>query len=330
MLRLFKKYFVPHAANEHKPHLLRHEGMMLVLAVVILIELASFAQHFIVLDKTKFLAAVLPGALTSLTNEEREVLNVPLLTSNELLNEAARLKAEDMAAKGYFAHTSPDGKTPWYWLSQVGYDFTAAGENLAVNFSESADVTDAWMDSPTHRANIVRKDFKEIGIGVASGVYKGKNTVFVAQFFGTPAAIASAPVPVPTPAPTPKPMPTPKPTPVPTPLPVPSVPPTPVIVTTQVLGEESTASDVRSFIQKVLTTPSRSANVVYGLIALAIILVLLLVVVVKSEVRHPAIIARGALMLSVIVLLFYLNWQVVDLDPELPAANLSANVIIAY
>jgi len=51
-----------------------------------------------------------------------------------LLEQAAQLKANDMAEKGYFAHTSPDGKTPWEWLKDVSYPFLAAGENLAVNF----------------------------------------------------------------------------------------------------------------------------------------------------------------------------------------------------
>ena len=48
---------------------------------------------------------------------------------------AAQAKADDMATKGYFAHTSPDGKNSWYWFKQAGYTFTYAGENLALDFS---------------------------------------------------------------------------------------------------------------------------------------------------------------------------------------------------
>src|SRR6185369_17183845 len=200
--RWLKKYFVPHRENEYKPHLLRHEAMMFFLTLVILVEVGFLAQIFIVFDKTNFLASVLPGVLTNLTNEERSQNDAAPLTVNPLLSKAAEMKAQDMAARGYFAHTSPDGKTPWYWLDQVGYYYSSAGENLAVNFFESSDVATAWMNSPTHRANIVKKEYKEIGIGVATGMYKGQSTVFVAQFFGTPLDLAPAVSQEPTPEPT--------------------------------------------------------------------------------------------------------------------------------
>ena len=69
------------------------------------------------------MAAVLPGVLSTLTNEERQSDNLPTLTVSPILNKAAEMKAEDMATHGYFAHTSPEGKTPWYWLEQVGYQY---------------------------------------------------------------------------------------------------------------------------------------------------------------------------------------------------------------
>jgi hypothetical protein len=93
-----------------------------------------------------------------------------------------------MASKGYFEHTSPQGLTPWYWFENVGYNFSYAGENLAVNFSDSRDVTNAWMNSPEHRANILSGDFTQIGIATAQGVYNGQQVVFVVEEFGTPAA----------------------------------------------------------------------------------------------------------------------------------------------
>lgn len=112
--------------------------------------------------------------------------------SNDLLSAAAQLKANDMAAKGYFAHVSPDGKTPWYWIDKVGYSYDYAGENLAVNFIDSADVSNAWMASPTHRANILNPVFKEVGTATAVGTYKGRNAIFVVQLFGTPTGKVTA------------------------------------------------------------------------------------------------------------------------------------------
>ncbi|MFM7089002.1 MAG: CAP domain-containing protein, partial [Candidatus Paceibacterota bacterium] len=131
-------------------------------------------------------AAVLPSVLTQETNEKRIENALPQLSTNPLLVEAAEMKARDMAARGYFSHDTPEGKTPWYWLDQVGYTYVYAGENLAVNFNESSDVTQAWMNSPSHRDNIIKDHYTEIGIATAVGLYKGKEAVFVVQFFGTP------------------------------------------------------------------------------------------------------------------------------------------------
>ncbi len=145
--------------------------------------------------------AILVSALGDLTNSERIGENLNPLKSNPLLDEAAQLKADDMVNNGYFSHVSPDGKTPWYWLDQVGYAYDYAGENLAVNFTESEEVTDAWMKSPTHRANIEKKQYTEMGSGIAAGIYKGKEAVFVVQEYANPrivedtiVSVAEAPV----------------------------------------------------------------------------------------------------------------------------------------
>jgi hypothetical protein len=120
------------------------------------------------------------------TNVDRAGQSLAELTVNPLLEEAARQKAHDMAEKGYFSHVGPEGEQPWVWLKGVGYYYLSAGENLAINFTDSKDVTDAWMNSPAHRANMLSGNFTEIGIGTAEGVYKGKETTFVVQFFGKP------------------------------------------------------------------------------------------------------------------------------------------------
>jgi len=136
--------------------------------------------------------AILPAVVVTLTNNERQALAEPPLSRNQILDRAATLKAEDMAANGYFAHNSPDGVTPWHWFQEVGYVYAHAGENLAVYFSDSDEVVKAWMNSPTHRANIVNATYQEIGIGTSKGRYQGHDTVFVVQLFGTPAAPAVA------------------------------------------------------------------------------------------------------------------------------------------
>ncbi len=131
-------------------------------------------------------AGVLAGAVVALTNEERTERGVPALTPNEALDRAAQAKAEDMAAKGYYAHVAPDGRTPMHWVSMEGYEYRIVGENLVVNRTEARTVIDAFMGSSGHRANILRRDFTEIGVGVATGTYKGKEAVFTVQLFAAP------------------------------------------------------------------------------------------------------------------------------------------------
>jgi len=132
-------------------------------------------------------SAIYASVLAVLANNNRRVEQTTELKTNELLVQAAQLKANDMVKKNYFAHISPEGLSPWYWMDQVGYDYQYAGENLAVNFSESEDVSRAWMNSPLHRANILNKKFTEIGIAMATGTYQGREAVYVVQMFGSPA-----------------------------------------------------------------------------------------------------------------------------------------------
>lgn len=133
-----------------------------------------------------FSAAVVQSDLIAYTNVERARNELGLLKENPVLNAAAQAKANDMAAQGYFSHTGPDGQAPWRWFVAAGYDYRFAGENLAVRFSDSREVVNAWMASPTHKANITKAQYQEIGIGVADGTYQGMPVTFVVQFFGTP------------------------------------------------------------------------------------------------------------------------------------------------
>lgn len=182
-------------------------------------------------------AEVLPSVLVDLANKDRASNGAPSLTRNSILDTAAKLKAEDMANLQYFAHTSPNGITPWHWFNKVGYYFTYAGENLAIDFTESTDVENAWLNSPKHRENIMSNNFTEIGIATAEGYYNGSKTTYVVQMFGTPAFISkaeAATTPV-TPVTTPKPV-IPKPATKPTPN-TPVIPITEVVVVPDVKGE---------------------------------------------------------------------------------------------
>ncbi len=136
-------------------------------------------------------ASVVPAKVAQLTNESREEAGLKPLTVNPLLTQAAQLKAEDMAKNSYYAHVGPDGKSMLHWLNAVGYKYLNAGENLVIDRDTSEAAVDAWMQSQTHRQNILRPQFTEIGIGVAKGRYKGQDTIYVVQEFATPYPLAA-------------------------------------------------------------------------------------------------------------------------------------------
>jgi hypothetical protein len=193
--RTFKKWFVPHEGNDHKPHILRPRTIAVVCALAIAAEFLFLSGLSLPAYRSPFLGDIVVGALTDGTNAARVSNGLPSLQVNPLLTEAAQEKVDDMVANNYFAHTSPQGVTPWYWFANVGYDFTYAGENLAVDFSDSQDVTTAWLNSPEHRANIMDTNFTQFGIAIATGTYEGQPAIFVAEEFGAPSPLmAAAPV----------------------------------------------------------------------------------------------------------------------------------------
>jgi hypothetical protein len=108
------------------------------------------------------------------------------LQEDSRLNAAAAAKAQNMFEENYWAHYSPSGKDPWGFIQGAGYKFSYAGENLARNFETSPEVVDAWMASPTHKANIINTHYTQVGMAVAEGTINGQKTVLVVQEFGRP------------------------------------------------------------------------------------------------------------------------------------------------
>ncbi len=114
-------------------------------------------------------------------NQERVDHNLIALQFDDILKKAARLKLDDMMTKKYFSHTSPDGKTPWYWFEQVGYDYKFAGENLATKFTTAGEVHRAWMKSKTHRENILFPKYKDVAVVVGKN---SKGELVAVELFG--------------------------------------------------------------------------------------------------------------------------------------------------
>ncbi len=124
--------------------------------------------------------------LYNLSNQERSNAGLSTLSLNYKLNSAAYAKANHMIANNYWAHVAPDGTTPWYFINNSGYSYVTAGENLAKGFSTSSGVTTGWMNSPTHRANILNASYKEVGYAVVDGILLGSQTTLVVAMYCDP------------------------------------------------------------------------------------------------------------------------------------------------
>lgn len=180
-----KNAFIPHEGNDFQPHALRRHMLhwyagILVASKILVVALVSFyAGPARVSDIT-------PPNIVKQTNIARQANKLPTLKTNSLLNKAAQAKANDMIRQQYFAHISPSKVTPWAFFKQAGYSYRYAGENLAIDFAESEDVIQAWLNSPSHRRNLLSTRYTEIGVAVASGNINGTQSLLVVQMFGTP------------------------------------------------------------------------------------------------------------------------------------------------
>lgn len=121
--------------------------------------------------------------VVTLVNQERAKAGCTALTVDSRLVTAARGHSQDMAIRNYFDHNTPEGVTPWTRITNAGYTFSSAAENIAAGQATPASVMDAWMNSAGHRANILNCNLRNIGVGLA---YNAKHTPYWTQDFGTP------------------------------------------------------------------------------------------------------------------------------------------------
>jgi uncharacterized protein YkwD len=112
--------------------------------------------------------AAAEAEVLKLVNEERAKVGCSALAANSSLTDLAESFSNDMAARGFFDHTDPDGATPWDRAAKAGIT-DLGGENIARGQADAAAVMQAWMNSPDHRANILNCDYKTLGVGVHFG-----------------------------------------------------------------------------------------------------------------------------------------------------------------
>lgn len=183
-LNIAKDYIVPHVGNNHHPKALRPKALTMYVAIVLVVKIVVTGSLFFLYPNTGFVTSKITDELYTLTNQDRIENGLPPLIIDPELTAAAERKVADMVDKQYFAHIGPDGKKPWEWINKDNYNFVNMGENLAMDFSSAEVVNSAFMKSPTHRSNILHKEYTNIGMAIKVGEIDGRETIFLVQFFG--------------------------------------------------------------------------------------------------------------------------------------------------
>ncbi|HAS68630.1 MAG: hypothetical protein UV06_C0008G0005 [Candidatus Collierbacteria bacterium GW2011_GWA2_42_17] len=198
MAHPFITLFAPHPHNNHKAKILWPRSIVILIGLFIMGRSIVDITIGLKPGVLGFASQIDPDKVIELTNAERLSVGVTILKENSELDQAALAKATDMFENNYWAHVSPTGTEPWYFVTQSGYEYKHAGENLARDFSNPKDVVTAWMASPTHRQNLLDNRYKDIGVAVVDGYINGVETTIVVQLFGstqsTVAKIASTTV----------------------------------------------------------------------------------------------------------------------------------------
>lgn len=190
---VLKHLFVPRTSNNHRPKVLLPQSLTFLAAFLAVINLSVKVLAQNSGGILGYASDITRQQVWEQVNQKRMEEGLNKLVLNDKLSEAARRKAADMFAFDYWAHTNPqNGTDPWHFFDAVGYKYRYAGENLARDFATTQPMVQAWMDSPTHRENILSAKYQETGIAVVNGVLNGIETTLTVQLFGTQQAAGVA------------------------------------------------------------------------------------------------------------------------------------------
>ena len=188
MLKTLAHLFLPRPSNNFKAKTLHVSSLSILMVLVMVSQLLISFFSLAVPGVLGISSSITSDELVNLTNQKRREAGLASLSVNQSLVNAASQKGADMIAKNYWAHNAPDGASPWSFFKNTGYRYLYAGENLARDFGDSVSVVNAWMNSPTHRDNLLSGRYREIGIAVIHDTFQGQPTTLVIQMFGTQVA----------------------------------------------------------------------------------------------------------------------------------------------
>lgn len=182
--------FHPRKSNNQRPRIIHPEGYLLFFFILTSFSIAIHQLSPWIFSRRAggilgYSSTITQQKVIDQTNALRRREGLTDLQFNEYLSQAALAKARDMFRDQYWSHYSPSGKSPWEFIKASNYTYSVAGENLARDFLQTEDMMTAWMNSPTHRENIVNPRYQDIGIAVVNGELNGVETTLVVQMFGT-------------------------------------------------------------------------------------------------------------------------------------------------
>ncbi len=179
-------WLIASTKNRFHPKLLEPVGLALVALIIAGMPLIYNFSTDGRMQVLGYATDITTSGLDAATNMQRSNNGLAPLQLNSSLSQAATAKAQHMIANNYWAHTAPDGTTPWSFVQSAGYSYSTAGENLAKNFLTSSGVVTGWMNSSAHRANILNATFLDVGYGIVNGVLQGQEVTLVVAFYGAP------------------------------------------------------------------------------------------------------------------------------------------------
>lgn len=184
MWAFLQHFLTPHHTNNHRPKALHLESFIFYIAFFLFLQVNITNLKLMIPNILGLATDINVEKLLNLTNQKRLEQGLAPLDLDPQLSQAAAGKANDMFVKDYWAHNSPDGTTPWVFIKNAGYSYFYAGENLAKNFVNSEGVVDAWMVSSSHRQNLLKPEYQDVGFAVVNGRLGGEETTLVVQMFG--------------------------------------------------------------------------------------------------------------------------------------------------
>jgi hypothetical protein len=186
-------FFIPNERNHMIPHGMGRTAFLSLVFIGFAILVSPIITSISHLATPTDIIGFTSDRVIELVNQARISAGLQPLSQNSLLAQAAARKAEDMFARQYFAHVTPDNKQPWEFLRAENYVYLAAGENLAIDFLNPESAHTALMNSPSHRENILNSLYSEVGVSVIPGTFQDHQSIIVVQFFGKPKSLPPPP-----------------------------------------------------------------------------------------------------------------------------------------